>query len=373
MPNTPTADEKCTMEHTPCRKAYRYQVYDNARRCKRVTIKRCKEDPTKKKMCETSKKGISRLTKKRMCSYIVSNPAFRSEGQLFQKDFKNASTLKKELTQTLQREFFTPIAINWSQEHEGTIGDTHRALYLAKYSGGKTLVYTQKYEPKALWMNYDENEDIPLDDWKLQFPSDFESTLRSARRKGIHNIFLNMRLYKKFANDPDVSKHANFLLLDIKNNLLYRYEPSGYGLYDVFDMDNLDDQLTAWARKRGLKYIPPWDSCPSQLFAKVAALQRMAGKAQKEEGDPGGFCKVWSTFMLEQKLRHPEMDMNDLQKHLLHIFKENNIDLTYFARTYIRRVQQYSEQILKAHGMKNQDPDEYFEKHWVALMKKATR
>lgn len=175
-------------------------------------------------------------------------------------------------------------------------------------------------DPKALWTNYDEDEDIPLNEWKLQFPSLFESTVRSARRKDIHNIFLNMRLYKKFANDPDISKHANFLLLDMKNNLLYRYEPSGYGLYDVFDMDNLDDQLTAWAHKRGLKYIPPWDSCLLQLFAKVAALQRMAGKAEKREGDPGGFCKVWSTFMLEQKLRHPETEIADLQKHFLKIF-----------------------------------------------------
>jgi hypothetical protein len=372
--NSVAEKEFCTLEHHPCRSAYRHDVYDNARKCRNISVKRCKADPTKKKTCESAKRGISRLRKKELCSYIVGNPAFRHEGHVGKKNFNH--TLKKSLGETLERKFFTPKKINMAERKKSTIGDVQRALYLAKYSGGTTIVYSEADDSKVYWTIYDEEEEKYLEDWRLTFPENFEQFVRTARRRGIERIFINMRLYKQLQEVPDAtSKHANFLLLDMKNSLLYRYEPSGYGqLYEVFNMDELDTQLAAWGRKRGLKYIPPWDSCPTQLFAKVAAQQRVAGKAEKHQADPGGFCKVWSTFMMEQKLRHPEMDMNDLQKYLIRLFIENNIDMTHFARTYIERVNQYGNQILKEHGMKEgEDAHEYFDEHFKALLNAAVR
>jgi hypothetical protein len=370
-----SAEEKefCKLEHHPCRSAYRHDVYDNARKCKNITVKRCKADPTKKKTCESAKRGISRLRKKELCSYIVGNPAFRPEGQVGKKNF--ARTLKKSLSETLERKFFTPKKINIAERKKGSIGDVQRALYLARYSGGPTAIYSEAGGSKVYWTIYDEEEEEYLEEWRLTFPPKFEEFVHTANRRGIERIFVNMRLYKRLEENPsDTSKHANFLLLDLKNSLLYRYEPSGYGLYEVFDMDQLDEQLTAWGRKRGLKYIPPWDSCPAQLFAKIAGIQRLAGKAERQAADPGGFCKVWATFMLEQKLRHPEMDMNDLQKYLTRLFIDNNIDMTHFGRTYIERVNQYGNQILKAHGMKEDDDvDEFFDINFKKLMSTAMR
>jgi hypothetical protein len=44
--------------------------------------------------------------------------------------------------------------------------------------------------------------------------------------------------------------------------------------------------------------------------------------------------------------------------------------MTYFARKYIDRVNQYGNQILKAHGMKKgDDPEEYLEENWKSLLK----
>lgn len=372
MPNSAeNKGEKCVLDHSPCGSAYRYQVYDNARRCKRVTLKRCKDDPTKKKMCEASRKALSRLRKPDLCQYIVGNPAYHSEGHIFKKHYNKAGTLKKNVTRTIQREFFTPMDLS-AEKAETRLKDAQRTLYLAKYSGPGTDIYEQKGGSKVYWTNYDEAEDIPLEGWRLTFPTEFERYVRVARRKGINRIFVNMRLFKRIDDTDDDSKHANFLVLDMRNNVIYRYEPSGYGdLYDVFKMDHLDRKLAEWGRKRGMKYVPPWDSCPTQLFGKVAALQRMAGRAQPAGF---GFCKVWATFMLEQMLRHPEMEVNDLQKHLLKIFKDNNIDMTEFGHSYIQRVNQYGNRILREHGMKaGANPDEYLEKHWNPLMTKATK
>jgi hypothetical protein len=375
--NKPADKEKCRLEHKPCRSATRKLVYDNARICKRVVTKKCKEDPTKKKPCDISKRGISRLRKKELCSYIVSNPSFRSTGHVIAKDFEGKE-LKQNLSKSVQRQFFTPMTVNMRREDNSTIDDAARILYLAKYSGGqsgnKTIVYAEKGDHKAYWRHYDENEDVQLPEWELVFPDEFERYVRAARRRGIQNIFLNMRMFKKDPAPPyETSIHANFLMLDMKNNLMYRYEPSGYGLYDVFDMDELDRVLTTWARKRNLKYIAPWDSCPTQLFAKVAAAQRVAGLAKREEMDPGGFCKVWSTFMLEQKLRNPEVDMETLQKQLVKLFLDNEIDMTHFGRTYIQRVNQFGLKIMKEQGLKEEDPADFLETHWKKLLEAASR
>lgn len=368
-------EQVCRLEHSPCRSAYLHQVYDNARTCRQVTRKRCKADPTKKQMCTASKRGISRMKKKDLCLYIVGNPAFRSDDHVFKKQFEDAPTLKKELSETIQRELFTPMKVDMEGRKKGTsIGDAERALYLAKYSSKNTVIYTDKEGSKAYWTNYDEYNEEPLPDWRLSFPPGFERFVRAARRNGVEQIFLNMRLFMRIEDKPEEdSKHANFLLLDMARNLMYRYEPSSYGLYTIFNMDELDTVLTKWAKKHNLEYIPPWDSCPRQLFAKVAGLQRLAGKAGKQSDDPGGFCKVWATFMMEQKLRHPDMDMNDLQRYLVKLFIDNNIDISHFGRIYIERVNQFGNRILKAHGMKDtDDPSEYMESHWNALMKQAT-
>lgn len=66
------------------------------------------------------------------------------------------------------------------------------------------------------------------------------------------------------------------------------------------------------------------------------------------------------------------MGMNDLQKYLIKLFLDNHIDMTHFARTYIQRVNQFGNDILREHGMKEgADPDAYLDKHWKVLMEKA--
>jgi hypothetical protein len=360
----------CHMEHHPCSKTLRRHVYDNAKKCKQITVKRCKTDPTKKKACDYAKRGISRLRKRELCSYIVGSPVFRSEGYMLPKNLKNVE-IGRNLPRTIEQQLFTPKQINIQEREKGSIGDAQRTLYLAQFSGKDTVVYEQKGGSKAYWTNYDEDEEEYLDDWRLTFPSHFDRFVQSAKRKSIKHIFVYLRLHQQQEEDPEKqSTHSNFLLVDLEHGLMYRYEPSGYGkIYDIFDMNELDDSLSRWARNHRLKYIPPWDSCPSQVIGKVATRQKKLVKAEKKESDPGGFCKIWATFMLEQKLKHPEMDMNTLQTHLLQVFKDNKVDMLHFGRKYIERVNQYGNARLKEHGMKkDDDPDEYLEKHWTKLI-----
>jgi len=370
--NSDKKQEFCYMEYHPCRKALKKQIYETAKQCKKISIKRCKEDPTKKRACETADEAISRLKKMELCSYIAGNPALKRQGQVNKNYFKDIE-LKKDLSKSFEDKIFSPQKIELDVPKVTYFGSVQSTLYLMKFSGKGSVLYRERTgSSKAFWINYDrENNDEKMfeDGWHFIFPDDFESYLRGARRRGIHHIFLYLSLYKKIEDKEKISKHANFLLFDLDKSILYRYEPSGYAdIYDIYDMNKLDKFLSNFARSKRMSYIPPWDSCPSQLFAKVAAAQRMAGKAKLEEGDPGGFCKVWATFMLEQKLKHPEMDMDDIQRNLVQLFLENKVDMINFARRYIQRINQYGNKILKDHGMKEgDDPDEFLEKKWRKL------
>lgn len=365
-------DRTCRLEHSPCRSTTRKLIYDNARRCKQAVTRRCAANPAKKKPCDVAKRGISRLRKGELCTYIVGNPAYRAADHVIAKDFRGKE-LKRDIPKSLEGQFFTPRTLEQARVGSSIL-DAARILYMARYSGGATRVYAEKGDYKAYWRHYDEEAEVQLPDWELKLPGGFERYVRAARRRGIHHIFLVMRLFRKDEEPPHKPhKHSNFLMLDMQNNLMYRYEPSSIGMYDVFDTDELDHVLAAWARKRNLKYVPPWDTCPTQLFAKVAAAQRIAGAAQREELDPDGFCKVWSTFMLEQKLRNPEVDMGTLQKQLVKLFLDNDVDLTAFGRNYIQRVNQFGVQLLRQHGWDEEKmtPMEFLERHWKRLLEAA--
>jgi hypothetical protein len=350
--------------------AHRNDIYEKARNCKRRTLKRCGSNPEAKRSCKQGRVGISRFNKRKLCSYILNSTAHQFEGYVSAKKFKEGATLQKKIGENIQQPFFTPLAVKESTQSR--ITDAAFLIYMRRLTTDSVTLYWQKGEWKAVWANWDEDTDIPFDDWKLVFPTQFDSFLQKAKQTGKQHIFLHMRQYKKFmerSGQPNESRHANFLHLDLGNKRLYRYEPSGYGLYEVFDMEELDERLSKWAVSKGLQYIPPYDSCPRQLISKLAIQQRMAGKAKREERDPGGFCKTWASFMLEQKLRNPDIPIVDLHDVAVKEFLTLNIDLTEFARYYTARVNQMGEAILKKHGMKDgQDPDAFLEKHWKKVM-----
>lgn len=362
---------KCVFPKRPCMSAYRYDVYSKARDCKHRTIKKCKEKPDSKKSCLLSKKGISRHTKRQLCSYILQNPTYHFEGQVYKKKIEEGAALRKNLGATLLQPFFTPYAVKESTQPK--ISDASLLMYMARLTQENTAFYTHKSGWKVLWTNWNEEDDEALSDWDLQFPPKFATFLRSAKRNGVQHIFMYMRQFKKFIHDDtgvvDISKHANFLHMDFANKRMYRYEPSGYGMYDIFEMEELDVQLGKWAASKGLKYEAPYESCPRQLFSKLALQQRLAGKARLEAGDPGGFCKTWASFMLEQKLRNPDIPIVTVHDKMIKQFLDANIDLNEFARHYTARVNQMGTDILIKHGMKADDnANEFLEKHWKKIM-----
>ncbi len=313
--------------------------------------------------------GISRLTKRRLCSYIQTNPTYKYDKKVLKKNWGNAPKSIKDAVQL----FFTPMEI---EEYKGGyINDYARVLYLLKYLKGGIDIYFQKGDVSVsnlLWTNVDPETDEIAPTMKLYMDEDLPTFLRKSKKK--QYVFANLRLFRQH-EDKDTSKHANFLLFDMKHKHVYRYEPSGFALYDVFDMDDLDTELQKWGREHKWKYVAPWESCPRQPIGKVAQQQRVAFNMKKAEMDPGGFCMVWSLFMMEQKMRNPTLSFEQVHDQSIEYFKQTKTDMLEFARYFTARVNTTAANILKEHGYTPEkgSPMEYMSKHWNSILKLVTK
>jgi hypothetical protein len=361
----------------------RKTIYESAKECKAAATYACplRLDKTRKNLkkaeqrkCEKGQMGISRLTKRRLCSYITTNPTYTFEKKVLKKDWVEPAKSIKEAVQL----FFTPMEV---EEYKGGfISDYARILYLLKYMKGNVDLFLVKGDinaSKLLWTNLDPDTDEITPDMNLYIDESLSTFLRKSRKK--QYVFANLRMYlkhqKEVQGDEGSSVHANFLAFDIKHKLIYRYEPSGIGaLYDVFDMDDLDLAFHKWAREHKWKYVAPWESCPRQAIGKIAQNQRLAFNKKKTNMDPGGFCKVWSLFMLEQKMRNPSLSLQELHDQSVAYFKQTNADMLDFARYFTTRVNTTANNILRQHGYTPDKgtPDEYLEEHWNSILNLAS-
>jgi hypothetical protein len=376
-PESPKNPYKCQQPSNPCLGSLRKTIYESSKECKQAAFWKCPKrlDKTKKNLkkleerfCEKGEMGISRMTKRRLCSYITTNPAYKYEKKALKKNWGQAPNTIGPAIQ----HFFTPKPVKEYQG--GHISDAARILYLLRYMKGNLALFTVKGDitsSKLLWSNEDPETDEIMKQAKLYMDDSLVSFLRKHRTKDF--VFANMRLYMRH-EDKTSSVHANFLMFDMKNKLVYRYEPSGIGpLYDVFDMDGLDVALQKWGRDHKWKYMAPWESCPRQAIGKVAQEQRLAQQKEKSEKDPGGFCKVWALFMMEQKMRNPHLSFEQLHDQTVAYFKETNISMYEFGKYFTARVFTAADELLAKHGYTPEKgtPEDYLEKHWVALLKLA--
>jgi hypothetical protein len=358
----------CELPGYPCLESRRPNIYDAARTCKTISKHQCttaknKDSKLTKRHCVATRKAVSRLRKSQLCSYIVRHPSYRFKGQLAAKELA-----KTPVAEIMNSEFLTPIALN-DVARTGNMPDYARMLYLLRFaSEAATLFHIpgELFGSKFKWTNVDDETDDIYETPTLQVPDEFTGFLK--RHKKARYVFALLNLVTYVEADNDTSRHANYLMFDMQKKTISRFEPSGYGLYDVFDMDDLDDALRDLGKNlKGWRYVPPFESCPRQLIGKLAQMQRKARGEEKRQTDPGGFCKIWSTFMLEQQLRNLDTDVVVLHDRFVKYFMDNAIDLSEFARKYTARVLFVADEILKQHGYTGGDKRAYMEAHWDSL------
>lgn len=108
--------------------------------------------------------------------------------------------------------------------------------------------------------------------------------------------------------------HANYLIIDIKNKQIERFEPHGafppIGLnYEPIMLDNILSQFFT-DLDLGFEYLKPSDYLPKIGF-QVKEINELKSDYI---GDPNGFCALWCIWWADLRMSNPDIARNKLVK-----------------------------------------------------------
>lgn len=161
--------------------------------------------------------------------------------------------------------------------------------------------------------------------FQLTFPMEEEKYFHFILQKIKENKKIKRKSLRKrfFCNgifigekSCDIHKgHYNIIVFDSYRMVLERYEPYGYQEDDSKLRKTLDTELFQVFQKYGLKIkvIPPSAFMSKNSLQSIEEFYELPkGKGTEKPSDPFGFCGVWGTFLVDQRLSYPDTDTKTL-------------------------------------------------------------
>ena len=177
---------------------------------------------------------------------------------------------------------------------------------------------------------------------KVFFPVTFEKNIKSCIRKKFRYVIIPVFIVFLYTNVG----HANFIIYDIKENIVERFEP--YGIYYDSDMKQLDIQI----KKKFKKIDPTIQYYPPKCLFSTIGIQAIEEKVKrtKWKGDPGGFCDAWSLYYADLRLSNPKIPRKELLTYTIKKIREKDT-LRNFIRNYIQYIMRQRDKVLKKAGI----------------------
>jgi hypothetical protein len=133
--------------------------------------------------------------------------------------------------------------------------------------------------------------------------------------------------------------HANYLIIDIENMEIERFEPHGaFAPTDLnYDPDLLDMFISNYIAESGLifKYFKPSDFLPKIGFQTIEINELKSDYI----GDPNGFCALWCIWWADMRISNPNIPRKKLEKQL-------NKELINGKYSYKKLIRDYSQYIV---------------------------
>jgi ankyrin repeat protein len=200
--------------------------------------------------------------------------------------------------------------------------------YPLLYNDGLDLFYKKKN------INYNINFlniEIKWINQNLLFPSYFD------------NIIFNKIKNSKYIIIPigiemSNGSHANILFWDINNKTIERFEPNGanYPIDFNYNPSLLDILLQNKFKTFDINiiYINPKQFLPYIGFQKLENLEIKCIKL----GDPNGFCGIWCTWWVYQRMLNINVNLYNLADELIKIIKYDNINFKTLIRNFAKKI-----------------------------------
>jgi len=176
---------------------------------------------------------------------------------------------------------------------------------------------------------------------KLIFPTSFDTIMKDLS-KDIKYVVIPLGI--------ELSKgaHANIIFYDVKNNLVERFEPNGANYPRDFNYNpNLLDELLKNKFKKinpKINYKSPKDYLPT---VGLQLLETFEDNKCKKIGDPNGFCAIWCTWWINQKLKNPNIPSEELIKILIKTIKLQNKTFKSVIRNFSKKITELRDNYLE--------------------------
>jgi hypothetical protein len=179
---------------------------------------------------------------------------------------------------------------------------------------------------------------------KLFYPSYFDEEL-SKSIKSAKYICIPIGI------ETSVGSHANILFWDIYKKTIERFEPNGshypIGLnYNPVLLDNLLENKFKQLDEN-ITYYPPYKFLPSIGFQ---ILENIETPKCKKIGDPNGFCGVWCTWWVYQRMLNIDNQLLSIKiigEELIKWIKFDNQNFKTIIRNFSKKITQNRDIYLK--------------------------
>jgi hypothetical protein len=190
-------------------------------------------------------------------------------------------------------------------------------------------------------------------DWK-EYPQSVVSyladTIDNCIKRGVDLILvpLNMRFFNNRGKEAS-SGHANVLVVRPLLRIMERYEPHGseYGnsksndvIFNKALRKLVEEQMTYKIGK--YKYREPNDICPNS-----DGFQSFEGQFDRLLEEGGGFCAMWSCFLMELVLMNPDYTTKQIIEEAFKITNKEPKYLKEVIRGYVVDVEKVLDQLIK--------------------------
>jgi hypothetical protein len=180
---------------------------------------------------------------------------------------------------------------------------------------------------------------------KLYLIENFYDKINECKSKNIEFIIIPLGIEMK------AGSHANYIIYDLKNKTIERFEPHGSatppGLnYDPKILDELLESRFK-AIDSDITYYGPADYEPKIGFQLMDIFENN----KKRIGDPGGFCALWAIWYVDMRLKYKDMNCKDLIEILIKSIRTQNISVKNMIRNYAKNIIELRDLILKKANM----------------------
>lgn len=202
---------------------------------------------------------------------------------------------------------------------------------------------------KKIGMDYKYNMDFSNIEilWSYQkifYPSYFDNMIEKQIKDSQYIVI-------PIGIETAVGSHANILFWDIAKKTLERFEPNGsnYPMGLNYNPELLDSLIEIKFKQfdNTITYYPPYKFLPPVGFQLLESLET---DRCKKIGDPNGFCGVWCTWWVYQRMMNitnPKLQLTNIAEEMIRYIKFDNMSFKTIIRNFSKKITEIRDVYLK--------------------------